>query len=311
MEFLPIDFLDLVESGEAQVVLPTTDTGYKSYGSGRLLLPAATNYCTNPASVGTKWGTDQGADLVFTRESAADVPLPPGFTSCTKAVHASGSYPGSALVAPFSVAANEVYTISVYINCAENSGDSFNIGLDTLNNGVVVREPAANFGVTATGQGFIRFVRSVTIAASGENQLGVRCWVNAAPNTGAWYLTGMLLEKSSVATPYFDGSYSDCSWTGAANASTSTRPVSALEYSGYVTLSSAGVTAAGTHVAYFRNSGGTYYGPGVVAPTAKSVGWQTNAALLWSDPVTLFRTCDIGDLVLPLIGDSLGYRKVA
>ena len=41
----------LVSLGEAIAVTPTTDSGWETYlaGSGRLFLPAGTNYCTNPS----------------------------------------------------------------------------------------------------------------------------------------------------------------------------------------------------------------------------------------------------------------------
>jgi hypothetical protein len=47
----------------------------------------------------------------------------------------------------------------------------------------------------------------------------------------------VLIEKSSVLTPYFDGTYPTCAWTDAANASTSTRTASSL------------IDAAGAYVA--------------------------------------------------------------
>jgi len=58
----------------------------------------------------------------------------------------------------------------------------------------------------------------------------------------------VLIEKSSICTPYFDGSYPDCAWAGTANASTSTRTacelVYAMEQAGVDMLSLTGGTIA-------------------------------------------------------------------
>lgn len=309
MEFLPIDFLDLVESGEAKVVLPTTDPGSVSYGDGRLMPPVETNYCTNPASVGTKWGTD-ATGIAFTLAASPPVSLPAGFTSCTKVVHSSSAWQGVDLVPKFSVAAGEVYTASVYAHIsALASGDWLYFGFRTFNGAAEIRSMTPETHLAATNSSFVRISKTITIAGSGEDGLSVGFMFAAGTSTG--YVTGCLTEKSAVPTSYFDGSSgTGCAWSGGANASTSTRTAPALEYAGYVTLSGAGVTAVGTNVAYSRNSSGTYYGPVVVTPTAKSAEWQAIAATLWSNPLALFGQCAAGDILLPLGSDSLGYRKV-
>lgn len=61
MEFLPIGFLDLVESGEAQVVLLTADQGSRAYGSiGRLFLPAGAETYSNLRYACVPCGTNAG-----------------------------------------------------------------------------------------------------------------------------------------------------------------------------------------------------------------------------------------------------------
>jgi hypothetical protein len=65
----------------------------------------------------------------------------------------------------------------------------------------------------------------VTVAADEDKaNIHLCCTVGS----GTYYVTGVMVEKSSVLTPYFDGTYPDCAWTGAANASTSTRAASVL-----------------------------------------------------------------------------------
>lgn len=313
----------LVAQGKAQVVLPTTDTGYKSYGAGRLLLPASTNYCTNPSfeldtnSDGTADGITQGVSItgapVYSRVAGRNGGYAQRLQYAGTAGDASGDkvwWVRFQLTGVGSFASGDTAVASFYSKVA----------LSGVASQVVLPGYQAN-GTTGTGTAnpalatSSEWTRRTTALACGADtsRVALEIWFVSIGegDTLDVAIDDALIEKSSVATPYFDGTYPGCAWTGTVNASTSTRTVSALEYSGYVTLSSAGVTAAGTNIAYFRNASGTYYGPGVVTPAEKSAGWQTIAATLWPDPVALFNTCAVGDLVVPLGDDSRAYLKVA
>jgi hypothetical protein len=84
--------------------------------------------------------------------------------------------------------------------------------------------------ITLTDQ-WTRFSVSGTCVAGTTRIL---CYIDVTGiDTGdsfTWQADDVLIEKSAVLTPYFDGTYPDCAWTGTANASTSTRGASVLTY---------------------------------------------------------------------------------
>ena len=286
-------------------VLPATDEGWATYQDGaRLFLPAGTNYTENPACATTKWGPDD-TGVAYTRETTPPVGLPSGFVACTKMVHSSASYPYAPLASAIAVTAGEVYTLSVFVHCsAIASGEELWISATTnlrqwYDAGIFVK-------VAATNASFVRVDVSITIGV-GETTL-TPCFLGGT-GTGTFWMVGAQLEKSSVLTPYFDGSYPNCAWTGTANASTSTRTASDLNLTGYVQITSAGVTAAGSKVAYARNPDGTYYGPVVVTDNAKSGDWQTAFAAAGINLNTIWRSLVSGDMLVPLMANGIGWVK--
>lgn len=317
---------DLVESGEARVVLPTTDTGYKTYGAGRLLLPAGTNYWTNPRlkeGAANDWG--YGLAGAYHGSLVHDI-LPNGdgtwYYECVYTVHADDLAGGGHSVTIYNGLGAGTFTNGDPITLAIEY-QFFSSNARSVSTGPALATLDQAYGDAIGGAGLPVATSWTRAFVSGEcgaattsrivwnKMFAINNTTGVVGDTLTFRMRYPSLTKSAVLTPYFDGSSPACAWTAAADESASTRTVSALEYSDYVTLSSVGVTAAGTNVAYAQNSSGTYYGPVVVTPEARSAGWQTIAATLWSDPVALFGHCAVGDIILPLGNDSVGYRKVA
>lgn len=219
----------------ATVVLPTTDTGYRSYSKGRLFLPAGTNYCVNPASE-TAYTASDGS-LTCTLETNPPVPLPAGFTKCTKCVHNdTGDYSSPTICTTgISVTPGETYTLSAYVHLAARTGvESINLGFNYLQGATQRRQwytGAGNCSVSAVNDSFVRISCSSTVAADEDTM-----WFTAVNGdaTSTSYITGIQCEKSAYPTPYFDGSMDNCAWTGTSNASTSTRAVSGFRVNGSV-----------------------------------------------------------------------------
>lgn len=232
------EWSDLVRHGHAIPVLPTTDSGSKLYGPGRLMLPAGTNYCTNPSledNDGTSPAGFSMADSVSGTPTPSMVAGRKGGVAFRQQYTGGGgdsgkimqAYSGSTAVGSF--AAGDIVTMSAHYkgSCS---------GM-TVRFRVLWQDAAA---------GSLDYLYSPNITLSAEwQQVSVsgvapantsRCsivpvYVTAIDDGDTIDITidDVLIEKSSVLTPYYDGSYPDCAWTGAANASTSTRAASVLE----------------------------------------------------------------------------------
>lgn len=211
---------DCVRRGEAGCLYPATDTGYRAYENGRLFLPAATNLCVDPqGTAATFWGAGTVHTAIVPNTS---LPLPitdqPFITKCVKLTNNGTA--DAPVTANITVAASTPYNCSLYAYCPEFGG-----------NVTITAENGHTFTVAAlTGamSGWTRYsVQSNTVA--GEVVLGLK-FAFAGGSQSTLYVTGFNPVASAVLTPYFDGSYPSCAWTGVANASTSTRAVSALAY---------------------------------------------------------------------------------
>lgn len=301
---------DFVRGGFAQPVTPTTDTGWREYGpAGRLFLPAGTNYFTNPLMVDSN-ANGQPDSYVF-----AGGPAGTPVCTCANGV-ARIQYTGVAgdtsasliyYIDNVPIIAGEAATIQAV---AFGSVVGCTASLQVLTSpGWVVAAQTGAISLTSTPTKFSATGTCAVGAAYSRAYLRVDFISEGGTIDISW--SQPMLEKSSILTPYFNGSTHDCSWSGTANASTSVRVVSSLIYTDLVTLNSGGVTPAGTNVAYARNASATNYGPVLVTPTAKSAGDQTAIANLWYDPVALFRTSlvAVGDTLIPLNGDSRAYTK--
>lgn len=210
----------LVRAGRLQVVNPTTDTGWRSYGAGgRLFLPAATNYCTNPvAAVDTVGWTVNGAGSSASRQVGV-TPLGDTFMRLVR-----GST-NSELRGPYVVsAAGEVWTISAWVR--GTPGVPASLALVNWYSGT--GNAAVNFTLTDT---WVR-VSATGPAVVDDGHPNRTMFVRFTGGTAGDVLevVGMQAEKSPFPTPYFDGSTANCAWTGTPNASTSTRAVSVLAY---------------------------------------------------------------------------------
>lgn len=192
-----------------------------------LFLSAATNYVNdNPSAGAAAWSL---YGITPTRETAAPVPFPAGITTCHKIVGAGEAYPDGYISASIATVPGDVWTISAYVHCSAYSSGAFVMAAQTWEGATARRgwgDTTVRVSVGAVNASFVRVSKAITIAAN-EDTIRARVVLGSAAAVGTFYVTGAMLEKSSVLTPYFDGSYLSCRWTGAANASTSTRTVSA------------------------------------------------------------------------------------
>ena len=220
----------LVLLGEATAVTPTTDTGWETYlaGSGRLFLPAATNYCTNPsfeANTGSlatgwsRWGTSQPvcskvAGICGTgswaQRALYDGAAPSGPEFLIYQTAAVPSTPGDVWTASFTIKGSATgCTVALQVTDQAWAHAARQV--------IVPTATATRYSVPYT-------------AAAGTTGLLPMLDITAIHTGDVFDLTidDVLIEKSAVLTPYFDGTYPDCAWTGAANGSTSTRAASRL-----------------------------------------------------------------------------------
>lgn len=301
--------------GEALRVYPATDTGWKRYGSGRELLAASVNHAAN-TSFELDTNEDGTADGVTLTGATAETTL--SIVDGRLGGHAQrmvATFDGSptdGYVALDSSAAatfaqGDVATFSAYIK-----GSAAGI---TIQPYVVVRDSSNSPINTSLGS-------AVTLTADWQRVTASRtCDVGADRARGGFYISALTagdtidlvmddfqLEKGAI-TPYFNGSTPGCTWAGTVNASVSNRVISALIYTGLVSVDSAAATALDGQTIYSRASG-AYRGPIVVAAAAYSAGEQAALAAAWSDPLALFRIIKAGDYLIPLNGDSVAYRKV-
>jgi len=314
---------DPEEFGET--VTPTTDTGWATYlaGSGRLFLPAGTNYLLNPrlvegATSGQWWGEGiavaphgtPGYDIVANGDGSF-------YHEITYEVTAEDLASGGQLL----------------LYCGTDAGNFTNADPVTL--AMEYQLLASNVRSLSSGtlghldQAYGDYISVAMPAAAVWTRLSVSGACGAATTSRLPWITAFVvnqatgvagdtitfrmrypsLVKSATLTPYFDGSYDDCAWTGTTDQSTSTRTASDLEYADYVEITSAGVVAAGTNVAYSRNASGTYYGPIIVVPAARDAGWQAAVAAAWGDLAALWALMVSGDLLIPLVSDATAYLK--
>jgi hypothetical protein len=232
--------------GLAVPVYPTMDSGWKTYGTGRLFLPAATNYCANPsfeldtdsdgrADGWSTWASSIGGTPVFTRVSALR-----GQGSYAQHLSYTGVAGDSDAALRCitdtsevdSVAPGDVLTVSVDL-LGSLSGTLAVIEVVWLKadgSSIISIDAGSGIDPTATVDRYSHTTAAAPALAS-RFRVGVLFPGIAEGDTVDASIDDVLVEKSSVLTLYFDGSYPDCAWTGTANASTSTRTASDLQYS--------------------------------------------------------------------------------
>jgi hypothetical protein len=168
-----------------------------------------------------------------------------------------------------SPAAGDIVTFSAYVK-GSLSGASLHLRLRA-------RAGGSNNGdfdgtaITLTGDWQRVSVTSTALAGGTTYVYGMfRCYGIDNGDTIDITIDDVLIEKSSVLTPYLDGSYPGCAWTETAHASTSVRTVSALTITGGLP---AGLTAAGTIAAQFAT---LYAGNDSVAHQMWGIGCVTS-----------------------------------
>lgn len=212
----------------------------------RLFLPAATNYHANPSLEGTYvGGLAPGLSVISSALAGSIVKEPVAGRTGGQAQRIA--YTGlagdagdwilmdSAVTAVGSFAAGEVVTASFYYRGTLGAG-IYNAG------GLIAALDAAGASVGNSGAApmvtsadWTRCSVTYTLPANTSKIYLRMQWNGHAEGTVIdLAFDDFQIEKSPFPTPYFDGYTVDgnnsCAWTGAANASTSTRAVSDLQF---------------------------------------------------------------------------------
>lgn len=195
--------------------------------------PSRTNYCTNPGfEVDTSsWGAGGNAPTL-TRDTSMHNGA--WSTASMKIAWPNAAYDSTAArytVSSSTAPSGSVWTASadVYVP-AGNPGVRIYMG--DFNTG------AQSAATTTTGQ-WVRVNVTFTVGGSSGLFLDFRPGV-ATTGTEICYVDNVLLEKVSTVGTYFDGSFHDCSWAAAANASVSYLYTPVLDFGGSATTPSSG-----------------------------------------------------------------------
>lgn len=215
----------------------------------RLMLPAATNYCTNPSfeldtnsdGLSDGWSNvgNVGGSIQYSRVAGrlggyaqrVQYTSPGGESgkvlSCAHDATAVGSF-----------APGDVVTFSLYLK-GTFTGVAPTIIVYTVQADGATQTGAAVADVSASVD-YVRYSISYTAPAL-TSLIWARLRIPGVDDGDTFDFTidDVQIEKSSILTPYFDGSMAGCSWSGTANASTSVRAISRLEFV-YAGLTGAG-----------------------------------------------------------------------
>ena len=214
------------------------------------------------------------------------------------------------------VAASTVYSISVWVNCT-----SFTAG--AIGNRCLAAYDSANVGttftastITASTNGWVRHTITCTTTAS-PGTLRVRLY---SPN-GTIHYDGVQAEQKTAPTPYCDGSLGPAhSWSGTANASTSSRTAAVINYTKSTSLHVRGSVAAwvrlsntsGIHTAFRIDSTGSNLIILRTNGTAANAYWGLSGGVVSAGTVAagawyhLAMTFDGATLTLYVNGVSVG-----
>jgi hypothetical protein len=131
-----------------------------------------------------------------------------------------------------SCAAGEVWTWSFYAKGSLTDSCPCYLQARDAGGGWVDNPTAFNITPEQLTSNWTRFSASTAALPANSSRFGIVLQPAFFHEGDVFDLTidDMQLEKSAVLTPYFDGGYPSCAWTGTANASTSTRTASALVY---------------------------------------------------------------------------------
>jgi hypothetical protein len=227
---------DYVRAGILCPVLPTTDTGYKSYGPGRLFLPSATNYCTNPSFEvdSNADGLADGLAVYGTLGGAKTYSLVNG-EQRLKAVGAAGDGTGDGWFMSYGAGhafdgdTGDPCTLQIEAKVNALTGCTARLGLRffTAGWGIVHAEY-----VDITSSDWTTYATSIPVLGAdidpGKTQIYVVAAAFSENDVIDISVRKPMISKSSILTPYFDGDTPGCSWSGTANASASVRAASVL-----------------------------------------------------------------------------------
>lgn len=198
-------------------------------------MPAATNYCTHPS-----FELDSNADGL-----ANGFAVMGGFTGVPVKSIVAGRLGGYAqriqytgvagdtgldlvdtVTGAGTVVPGDVLTVSFYVKGTDvGCSPVVDVRYRTSANSAVSTVFSSAFTITS---GWTRFSYTTEVAPALSDHVYVRpvSFQDVSANdTLDITIDDVCVERSAVLTPYFDGSYPDCAWTGVANASTSVRSV--------------------------------------------------------------------------------------
>lgn len=213
-------------------VSSTTDSGWASYAAdGRLFLPAGTNLETNPQmnSGGTIWTQPTDVTRAWT---TAPGDLPSGY-SCSHGIAYTWVDAGSnrqSYGSLYSAAASTVYRVRALVKATGGLVGSPSVKLNVQRKVDGAYEGEASSSAMATTGYSVLTVSITTSAAAGTHTLlpNILCTTTSAGDALNFTLCCVWAEATALLFPYYDGTYTGCSWSGSAHASTTSRAVSSL-----------------------------------------------------------------------------------
>lgn len=185
--------------------------------SGSGLVPAAgiirTNLLSNPSfeTNTTSWLTS-GVANVLTQSATFALFGTNSLRSAPSASGTAGIYTNSSCVA------GTTYTYSVYVRSSVARTVTPQLDWYTADS-VFIRSTLGTASATSTSA-WTRYTVTGT-APAGAASVNAALTIASVTNTDLHYLDGAILEASSTARAFFDGTFSNAAWTGTAHASTS------------------------------------------------------------------------------------------
>ena len=214
--------LDALLRQQGAVVNPTTSAGWRLFdGGGAQLRTTSTNVCTDPQgrlANGTFWPAST-AHTTITANVALPVALPADLagdggyvTTCLRLVN--DGIADAPATANLTVTASKYYQTMLYVY-APTLGGNLTITAETGHTFTVA-------ALTTSNSGWTKYVVKANTAA-GETVLGLKFAFATGTGSTVYVTACRPVNENNFCTGYFDGSYHDCSWTGTAFLSTSTR----------------------------------------------------------------------------------------
>jgi hypothetical protein len=213
-------------------------TGITAIGGTVTQYPASprTNYITNPNFETNVSGWTMPSGITASQDSTV------AYSGTKSLSFNSGAYSSLAVSNTATISANigESITFSIYAKIPQNGGYSYCTNYDFMGNCtnwayVPQTAAVAKLTLTYTDNSYSYFYGSSVSTTNSITQrfyatgtatktvqsATVSLEISSLSSSQTIYLDSALLEKSSSVLTYFDGSSSDCSWSGTANLSSS------------------------------------------------------------------------------------------